>query len=386
MKLLGMSLLALLLAACGGGGGSPQNGESPAADTATAAAETGTDSGPGSAPATTLSCRDSFSPDRLAAGDDCASTAGDYCGLPEGVFAMNGEVAACDGVSISSVDITSTSGSRSHYLVLQGAEAPQTVYLALHYLGGRVETFANVIRLQELAKQRRTLVIVPQAPGLLGDLGPDLGLELPGSRWPTQPALEPVASYVQFLDEVVADARARYAAEGLPLLVAGLSNGGTMAYNYGCAAAERVDAVMATAANMSREVQQACLPSRSIGTVIVHGTADLLNPYDGLIDLTLAVPGIHQLFENFSGCAGDDGETRIDATDSATLPVIFEASTKTCAENRRHYLVTVRGGGHNWPGQTHDIQDMTLDLVGLKSSAFDATLQGYDLLKLAAGL
>jgi poly(3-hydroxybutyrate) depolymerase len=372
----GLFALSLLLAGCGGGGSSAQ--PTPADDEPDPV-ESGSGTGSGS---DTLSCSDSFSLERLLAGEDCSSKAGDYCGLSEGGFETDGEVAACDGVSISSVDITTASGMSSHYLVLQGAEAPETVYLALHYLGGRVEAFANVIRLQELAKQRRALVIVPQAPGLLGELG----LDLLGSRWPTQPELEPVTSYVQFLDDVVADARSRYSAVGLPLLVAGFSNGGTMAYNYACASADHIDAVLATAANMSNQVQRSCQPSRSIGTVIVHGTADLLNPYDDPTELTLPVPAIHQLFETFSSCAGDDGETRIDPSEGTALPVIFDASTKPCTEARRHYLVTVRGGGHNWPGQLHDIQDMTLDLIGLKSSAFDATLQGYDLLKQAAGL
>ena len=42
----------------------------------------------------------------------------------EGLFALSGSVAPCDGITVQSVEFTSRSGQVSHYLVLKGSRQP----------------------------------------------------------------------------------------------------------------------------------------------------------------------------------------------------------------------------------------------------------------------
>jgi poly(3-hydroxybutyrate) depolymerase len=233
-----------------------------------------------------------------------------------------------------------------------------------------------VVRLQELAKARRVAIIVPQAPN--GLLGSNLG-----SSWPFRPEFEPVADYVRFLDGVVADARSRLSAPSLPLYVAGLSNGASMAYNYACSASQPVAAFMAVAGSMSSGTRTLCSAAQVPGSVIVHGTSDVLNPYQGLLSLTMSVPQIHSLFESLSRCSGSDGSVQLKQV-SSSLPVIVSYSA-SCSNAKRHYLATVTDGGHNWPGQAASTNEITLGLLGFKTPNFDATIQGYDLMVEAGG-
>lgn len=405
-RLLGIALVAACLSACGGnvsdiaapgdntgtpppatggggngggtGGGGTGGGGNPAPPPAP----------PPPPPATAKSCEAEFDPARIAAGDDCSNKAGQYCALPQGLFALSGSVAPCDGITVQSVEFTSRSGQVSHYLVLKGSRQPASVYMALHYLASRVETFSNVIRLQELARERDALVIVPQAPSAFGldSLGLPLGgvLDAPGSRWPVYPAVEAVEPFIEFLDDVVSDVRNRFDADGLPLLISGLSNGGAMAYQYACLASDRVDAVLSVASSMSAEIARRCTPSRAVGTVIVHGTADVVTPYDGALNLGLSIPDVHAKFKAANGCTGNDIRYQT-APDDTRLTTVFDEASNGCRQNRRQYLVTIQDGIHRWPSQVTAIEGALPSQLNTKPDSFDATLQGYDLLKLASG-
>ena len=384
MRQLLMASLVLLLAACGGG--SPSTGDGPGEPTVPDPGTPPTpdpepqpepEPEPEPEPPASVSCSSKFSVEKAKAGGDCRPTTGAYCDLPEenSLRYLSADPLPCSGVGISEYPVQAA-GMQSNYLLLKGPEAPEAIYLALHYLGSRTGTFTNVVRLQELAKARRVAIIVPQAPN--GLLGSNIG-----SSWPFRPEWEPVADYVRFLDGVVADARSRLSAPSLPLYVAGLSNGASMVYNYACTASQPVAAFMAVAGSMSSGTRTLCSAAQVPGSVIVHGTSDVLNPYEGLPSLTMSVPQIHALFEGLSRCSGSDGSVQLRQASSG-LPVTVRYSAN-CSSARRHYLATVTDGGHNWPGQAASTNELTLGLFGFKTLNFDATVQGYDLMVEAAG-
>lgn len=350
-------LLSAALAACGGGGGGVDVGDG--------------DSGGGDGGGLSeLSCDKAYSPEKVVATPSaCEPQADELCPLAAGLSVLNSTTLPCAGVTVEEFTV-SGGGLSSTYLAIYAGSGPyDTVYLTLHYLMARAGTHSNVVRLPELAKARNTLILVPQAPGAIGGLG---------SRWPVS-GIDSVGPHIEFLDAVVADARSRFSGAGsAPLLVSGLSNGAVMAYQYACAAADRVAAVQAVAGSLGSSARAACQPSRPLGTVIVHGSADaLLAPYN-------TVAPTHAYFKQVNGCTGSDSQTTV-PTYFDPLVVTLSASAR-CADNRRDFLVVVDGGGHNWPGGSSDASELsTIGLFGAHTRNFDATLQGYDLLRLAAG-
>lgn len=346
-----------------------------------------------------LSCADAFDPDKIRAGQDCRPHAGTYCDVGAGLGVLQREPIPCDGVFVAKRSV-SAAGLSTDYLVL----APEDgrfggILLALHYLQANNGAFSNVARLSEIAKARHALVLVPQAPSVLTsvlDLGSIVGL--PGfgdvvnvdglgnllGRWPTS-SLEPIDDFVELLEAVVVDARGAYNLPDAPLYAAGLSNGAVMAYHFACRASDRVKAVLAVAGELGSETLAACEPSHPVGSVVVHGTADLLTPYEGLPLIYASIPDIHGLFKDVNGCSGADSTARLPTSGNDPLIVEFSYSGP-CASGRRSYLVTVHGGGHNWPGgEASDSLLATLGLLGPHTLNFDASVQGYDLLRLAAG-
>jgi len=324
-------------------------------------------------PQSLSACQQSFDPERVKAGENCAPVAQQYCPVGPRLSVLQSSAIPCDGVSIDDYTI-SAAGLDSHYLAIHRSGQTQfdAVVVALHFLNASVGTFANVARLPELAKARGVLVLVPQAPG--GN----------NSRWPTSPALEPIDQYVSFLSGVVADARSHYRTTGASLYALGLSNGATMAYFYGCRSSDAVRSLLAVSGDLSPDALNSCQPAGPIGTVIVHGTGDSVSPYEGVPLVKAPIPDIHAHFKMVNGCIGDDAQVDLPRVyDELAVAIDY---TAPCNQGRRDYLVTITGGGHVWPGgdATAGPLDLSsLALYGFRTLNFDATLQGYDLLRLA---
>lgn len=320
-----------------------------------------------------LSCRDEFTVEKVASGQDCAPVAETYCSVAN-LDVLAPSPLPCDGVTWEPITVEAA-GYRSTYLAIHPESGPvDAVVLALHYLNSNPGTFSNVARLGELAKARRVLVVAPEAPTSLGI----------DSRWPTSSTRDDVDGVAEFLRGVVADARHRYGENAAPLYVAGLSNGAQMALQFACRSTDIVRGVIAVAINLGTQALDDCAPGGSLGSVLVNGTGDALTPYGGIPLLYVGAPDLHAFFSANNHCNGEGGEVALPAVnDSMTVSIRY---TGACDDERRDFLVTIDGGGHNWPGGSIDDSDLTaIGLLGAHTRNFDATLQGYDLLRTSGG-
>lgn len=410
-RLVLSAALALVLAACGGGGGTDDGGGGSTTGGTTGSTTGGTTGGGttgggtsgggtsggtstgGGTPSPT-SCQNDFTPDRVAAGENCdpALNRAKFCPLVSApdLLTSRTTVIPCDGVEVTS-NSASGGGFTTQYLAIRptGGGTPSAIYMALHYLNANTSYYANLIRMSELAKARNILVLIPQAPGdgglltlpVLGGLpSPNTGLL---SRWPTM-VNQAVENNLQLLDGVVADARNRFSASGAPLYVAGLSNGTPMAYFYACGRADRVEAVLAVAGTQTAEAAATCRPNRPVGLVIVHGTSDPIVPYNGLLGLTRSVPENYADFKTYDQCTGTDRRATLTGSD-ATIQFTYASN---CASGRKVVLAQAINNGHNWPGDDASVlPDMGLNigLFGPALDGMDATIQGFDLLRYTAG-
>lgn len=416
----------------------------------------GGDDDGGGDPVGSRSCQEAFDPDKITAGQDCTPVAGDLCPTIHysGEPAPGGESIPCEGVLITEHEVAIEGyADPIRYLAIRSSSAqPESMYLQLHYLNGKIEIHANQLRLTELAKARNVLIIVPQAPPLGSSLPvpgtiviPDLGglldlPEIPGlplngflpdlsgldlvtpdlssvgasfRRWPNNYQLEPVDEFVTLLDQVVADARTRFSAGTLPLYVGGYSNGAAMSFFYGCARPDQVAAIITVGANMAQALRDDC---PALPAVIMGGTNDAIAPYGGLVpnsggllpeiplpsglgaipldailgdlvaDPVAGPPEIYADFKVENGCTGPDLSASLppsgETGDDITTNFLYNES---CSNGKRLYLVTMVNGGHTWPGQDNDTAGLNFSLFGAIARNWDATIYGYDLMKLAAG-
>jgi polyhydroxybutyrate depolymerase len=336
-------------------------------------------------------CQNDFTPERVAAGEDCDPNLNRtmFCPLVPGSEFLRSrtEIIPCDGVDISIHPVVG-GGFETEYIAIHpsGGGTPSAVYLGLHYLNASAAFYGNLTRMTELAKARNVLVLLPQAPAGIGlvdvpGLPPIGGNTL--SRWPTQPS-QPVEAFSQLLDGVVEDGRNRFSARGAPLYVAGLSNGIPMVYFYACGRANQVEAFLAVAGTQNNEAAAICQPSRAVGAVMIHGTADPIVPYGGVGGVLRTIPENFEDFKAFNQCSGDD---RTALFNGASGDVQFDWAPN-CADGRRVVLASLLGNGHNWPGDDAALLQelgINLGLFGAARNDIDATIQGFDLLRYAAG-
>ncbi len=87
---------------------------------------------------------------------------------------------------------------------------------------------------------------------------------------------------VGFLSAIVDRLVTKYGADREKVFAAGLSNGGHMAFRLALETPEMVRGIAAIAASLPKEENMACTPEgKAVSVLIMNGTSDPVNPYDG---------------------------------------------------------------------------------------------------------
>ena len=226
---------------------------------------------------TLTACQRQFDP-TLIASEDCSPLPvyGTFCPESTSTSITNSStVNSCDDVSVAKGTATANGLSSDFVVVTPSTGGTKGTYLALHWALANGPTMVNRLRLSELAKARDITVIAPTAPGPVQTWGNSL----------VNPT-STVADRIALLQAVLAAAKGssltpQVAVAGSTprLIVSGLSGGGIMAYDYACANADTVTGVEIVAAEITPADVTACAPTKSVATVQVHGTNDLVAPY-----------------------------------------------------------------------------------------------------------
>lgn len=168
---------------------------------------------------------------------------------------------------------------------------------------------------------------------------------------------------VGFLRALIAELVVRYGAAPSRVYVAGLSNGGHMAYRMGLEAPGSVAGIAAFAANLPVTSNLDCEPSdRPVPVLMVNGTEDPINPYrGGLVEIlgdasrgtVLSAEDTAAYWARLAGYSGSgqagSGE-RDDWQDAVPDDGTTISTRQWMAPGRPAVaLVTVVGGGHTMP-------------------------------------
>jgi polyhydroxybutyrate depolymerase len=153
---------------------------------------------------------------------------------------------------------------------------------------------------------------------------------------PSRDGLDDVGFITAMVDEIDKDVgidRSRVYATGI-------SNGGMMSYTLACNSA-----TFAAIGPDSATQLGTCASPHPISVMHIHGTADRLIRYDGGRGEGVAqingppVSEVNEFWRNVDRCGAPVAHT--------DGPV--NTSTAECADNRSVVLITVDGGGHEWP-------------------------------------
>jgi polyhydroxybutyrate depolymerase len=145
---------------------------------------------------------------------------------------------------------------------------------------------------------------------------------------------------VGFITAAVADVGKNVAVDPSRIYATGISNGGMMSYALAC------NTGLFAAIGPDSATQLACPSPHPTSVLHIHGTADRMIPYDGSQGIGFAhidgppVPDTNAFWRDVDQCG----------TPTVTTDGAVTTSTAACADGRAVELMTVAGGGHEWPG------------------------------------
>ncbi len=241
----------------------------------------------------------------------------------------------------------------------EGGSYPLLIFL--HGAGGTGEGFQSWLRAHEITDSAGFITVYPD------------GLEESwtiGCQESCTFAEELGADDVAFLDALVGHLADHLPVDTDRVYVAGYSQGGSMAYVYGCQTQRPLAGLAVVAGLMHRNVAETCQPPNPFPVVVTHGTLDLLAFYEGFGEEGpfLSVPDAVDFWRQTMACQPEP--VRQDFPDEVgdyTTITSFRFTGCFPGASVLHYRVN--GGGHTWPGDTGQFSP----ILGPRSRNLDFT-------------
>ncbi|MCV7444878.1 polyhydroxybutyrate depolymerase [Mycobacterium paraense] len=143
---------------------------------------------------------------------------------------------------------------------------------------------------------------------------------------------------VGFIKAAVADVAKNLGVDPARVYATGMSNGAIMAFTLAC-----TTGLFAAIGPVAGTQLNACRTPHPTSVMHIHGTTDRLVPYGGGPGFSVingpSVPDVNAFWRNVDQCG----------TPAVTTSGPVTTSTAGCSQGRSVVLVTIAGGGHEWP-------------------------------------
>lgn len=154
---------------------------------------------------------------------------------------------------------------------------------------------------------------------------------------------------VGFINALLDTLMAHYLIDPERVYSCGMSNGGFMSYKLACELTERFAAVASVTGSMVPDEAALCMPVGPAPVLEIHGTADLVVPYNGLFN-SLSIPDLLTFWTGKNGCTVDPFVIPVPNTnllDGSTAELV---QYNDCEGEAEVWHYKVYNGGHTWPG------------------------------------
>lgn len=237
---------------------------------------------------------------------------------------------------------------REYYLyVPPGLSQGAPLVVVLHGRGGTAQGMARLTGYDEVAAARGFAVVYPQ--GIDAQWNYVAGIE--GYELP--------ADDIDFLRTLAGDLVEAHGLDPKRVYVAGFSNGGYMAQRLACEARDVFAAFATVGAAGYAGMPGVCLDAAPVSLLMVHGTADAVVPFDGMVvdtprgpvTLLASVQQTLSFWADFAGCDANALHRALPSRGLSAGTEVHVYAVTGCQGGHEVELVAVVGGGHNWPGR-----------------------------------
>lgn len=226
-----------------------------------------------------------------------------------------------------------TSGEMREYRVHvppgYDAQNEVAIVIALHGYTEKIGDFMDITHFTEAVDKRGMIVVFPKGKAPLGVPGWNAGSCCGTAQSQGTPD-------VQFIRDMVAQIEQDYCIDPKRIFVSGFSNGGMLSHRLACEFSERIAAIGAVSGTMAINP---CIPKRFVPVLHIHGTNDIVVPYNNSISAQTVPKTIDGwVARNF--CQPDKSVVYSKGSASCALYASCKADVELC---------TIDGGSHEWP-------------------------------------
>lgn len=235
---------------------------------------------------------------------------------------------------------------------------PWPLVLNLHGLASNRFEQEILTQMHDVADTAHFILVYPEAapgPQPAGGFAPTWNvLQLPDR-----------ADDVVFLTRLVDTLARDWAIDANRVYATGLSQGGVMSYRLAQLASDRFAAIASVAGILTLDLPWEQGTDRPFPVLQMHGTADIVAPYDGgtgVLSPDLMFPPVREQVGSWltaNGCALDSTvvavpDVRPDDNSTVEIRRFQDCTVYTGTDNGERsaevWFYTIEGGGHSWPG------------------------------------
>jgi polyhydroxybutyrate depolymerase len=236
-------------------------------------------------------------------------------------------------------------GIDRHY-VLHAAPnqtGPAPLVIALHGLGESIDALRQSWTLDAVADREGFDVVYPEALNGRWAYVDTRPVGLPDG----QGLVDDIGFIRALLDKLIAD----HLTDPARVFVVGVSNGALMAWTLACQMPDRLAGVAPFISGMVERQAQQCRPARLVKLLILAGTEDLTQDYDGAMGENyrlMSVPETLEFWRYRRGCMGMTWR-RLPAHTPDDPTAAVQVDWTQCQDPSPQRFWRIEGGGHSLP-------------------------------------
>jgi polyhydroxybutyrate depolymerase len=214
---------------------------------------------------------------------------------------------------------------------------PMPLVLAFHEFNGTGREMAQKTNLNSAADQKGFIVVYPDAI----------------KRWHTEINSTSGIDDVAFISDLIAHIRQKRDIDPQRTYATGLSNGGIFLQRAACQKPGQIAAFATVAAALPTEIKPSCRSQTPVVMMMINGDADNVVPWSGgnppqiRVGPNLSLPPVLDVVDfwrQHDRCKGQ-AETKQLPGDR-----VEETRYSSCQAGSEVIILTLKGGGHIWPG------------------------------------
>ena len=204
----------------------------------------------------------------------------------------------------------------------------------------------EVSQMNPVADKEKFLIAYPEGLPVLYPLTGESG---PGWIIPGAFEREEHQDDVGFASKVIDDVDDKYNIDLARIHSTGWSNGSLFSFQLACELSDRIASAGGVGGHMTYEQLSSCSAERPVSTILIHGTDDILVPFDGIPDLYPPVPTTPEYWVSQNNCSTEPTVTDLPDINTEDNSTITRYQYTGCDRETEMDFYIMNDGGHTWP-------------------------------------